>query len=149
MTFIEELLSETKEGRLELSRQELIVSVTEQIWAALQAANMSKADLARALETSKANVTQLLNGQRNMKLATLADICSAINVKPSIMLFTASGARVVKPVHKELIGDVNTAMTGVRPTVVYRERTVPKGVATQAQVFSVLPQVSAFQVSYQ
>jgi plasmid maintenance system antidote protein VapI len=86
MTLIEELLSQSKLGRQELLRESLIVSVTEQIWRAMNASDMSKADLARALETSKANVTQLLSGQRNMTLATLADLANAVGVTPVIHL---------------------------------------------------------------
>jgi DNA-binding Xre family transcriptional regulator len=86
MTLIENLLSQSKQGKKELARQELIVSVTEQIWAALESACMSKADLARSLETSKSNVTQLLDGQRNMTLSTLADIGGALGVKPHVVL---------------------------------------------------------------
>lgn len=86
MTPIERALSQSLTGKRELHRQDLIVSVTEQIWAALEAAQMNKADLARALETSKANVTQLLNGERNMTLATLADIAAALQLSPAISL---------------------------------------------------------------
>jgi len=84
MTLVQELLKQSKNGKRELARQDLIVSVTEQVWAALDDSNLSKADLARALETSKSNVTQLLSGNRNMTLATLADIGEALGVKPKI-----------------------------------------------------------------
>lgn len=85
MTLIQELLKQGKNGKRELARQDLIVSVTEQIWAALEDSNLSKADLARALETSKSNVSQLLSGNRNMTLATLADIGEAVGIKPRVI----------------------------------------------------------------
>lgn len=85
MTLVQELLKQSRNGKRELARQELIVSVTEQVWAALEDSNLSKADLARALETSKSNVTQLLSGNRNMTLATLADIGEAVGVKPHVI----------------------------------------------------------------
>jgi transcriptional regulator with XRE-family HTH domain len=85
LTLIDELLEQTIYGKKELARQELIVSVTEQIWATLEDSGLSKADLARALETSKSHVTQLLGGNRNMTLATLADIGEAIGVKPRVI----------------------------------------------------------------
>ena len=94
MTLVEQLLSETKIGRQELLRQDLIVSVTEQIWAAMEAAGMNKAEVARALETSKANVTQLLSGQRNMTLSTLADLCAAVNAKPRVFISSAASDHV-------------------------------------------------------
>jgi plasmid maintenance system antidote protein VapI len=84
MTLVQELLKQSKNGKKELARQDLIVSVTEQVWAILEDSNLSKADLARALETSKSNVTQLLSGNRNMTLATLADIGEALGAKPKV-----------------------------------------------------------------
>jgi transcriptional regulator with XRE-family HTH domain len=84
-TLIQNLLLQSKQGKKELAREDLIVSVTEQIWQALESSRMTKADLARALETSKSNVTQLLGGQRNMTLATLADIAEAMGTKPCVI----------------------------------------------------------------
>jgi len=51
---------------------------------------MTKADLARALTTSKSNVTQLLSGDRNMTLTTLSDIASALGLSPNIYLAETS-----------------------------------------------------------
>lgn len=89
MTLVQELLKQSRNGKKELARQDLIVSVTEQVWAALEDSGLSKADLARALETSKSNVTQLLGGNRNMTLATLADIGEAVGVKPRVVFSRA------------------------------------------------------------
>jgi transcriptional regulator with XRE-family HTH domain len=86
MTPIERALSQSKSGRRELKRQELIVSVTEQIWAAMEAAGVAKSDLARTLEQSKSHITQLLSGDRNMTLATLADIAEALGLVPCVQL---------------------------------------------------------------
>lgn len=99
MTLVQELLAKSSYGKKELARQDLIVSVTEQIWEALEASEMSKADLSRALETSKSNVTQLLDGTRNMTLSTLADIGEAVGAKPRVV-FERSNVSV----HQEHIG---------------------------------------------
>lgn len=99
MTLIQDLLSQSKHGQQELARQELIVSVTEQIWAALEEAGMTKADLARTLEKSKSHVTQLLGGQRNMTLSTLADISEAIGVKPHVVLMNLHHQPVMPEMH--------------------------------------------------
>lgn len=100
MTLIERALSQSKSGRRELKRQELIVSVTEQIWAAMEAASVSKSDLARTLEQSKSHVSQLLSGDRNMTLATLADIAEALGLTPCIQLGQAPGA--IDPMSKRV-----------------------------------------------
>jgi transcriptional regulator with XRE-family HTH domain len=86
MTLIESLLSESKDGQRELVRQELIVSVTEQIWEAMEQNQASKADLARRLGKSKAHITQLLCGEHNMTLATLADLAAALGLRARVSL---------------------------------------------------------------
>jgi DNA-binding Xre family transcriptional regulator len=86
MTPIELMLSKSASGKKELVRQDLIVAVTEQIWAAMEAAKVTKADLARVLGSSKSNITQLLCGDRNMTLSSLADIASALNLKVSVQM---------------------------------------------------------------
>jgi len=94
MTLIEQLLSQTIDGKKELIRQELIVSVTEQLWEAMGNANISKADLARALNKSKSHVTQLLSGERNMTLATLADLADAIGLRVQVRLAEPAQPRI-------------------------------------------------------
>lgn len=110
MTLVQDLLGKSGYGKKELARQDLIVSVTEQIWEALEASEMSKADLARALQTSKSNVTQLLDGTRNMTLSTLADIGGAVGAKPRVV-FEHARAHVAHSYR----GVFSTAVTGVSP----------------------------------
>lgn len=69
-----------------LAQEALILEVSEAIWDALEKLKMSKADLARALGSSKANVTQLLDGSRNMTLRTLSDIAFTLHLKPLFYL---------------------------------------------------------------
>lgn len=98
MTPIELMLSKSVSGTRELVRQELIVAVTEQIWAAMEAAKVSKADLARVLGSSKSNVTQLLCGDRNMTLSSLADIASSLNLQVSVQMLHRDAASI--PAHQ-------------------------------------------------
>jgi plasmid maintenance system antidote protein VapI len=112
MTLVQELLKQSKNGKRELARQDLIVSVTEQVWAALEESNLNKADLARALETSKSNVTQLLSGNRNMTLATLADIGEALGAKPKVYFAREGGT------HQEKNGLTPQATTSSQPRTV-------------------------------
>lgn len=74
-------LDESEKNHRLLAQEALILEVSEAIWAALEKLKMSKADLARALGSSKANVTQLLDGRRNMTLRTLADIAYKLNLE--------------------------------------------------------------------
>lgn len=61
-----------------LAQEELILDITEQICEFLEKEKISRADLARRLGKSKAFVTQLLGGGRNLTLRTLADVISVL-----------------------------------------------------------------------
>jgi len=114
MTLIEDLLSQTMDGKKELIRQELIVSVTEQLWEAMQTANLSKADLARALNKSKPHVTQLLSGERNMTLSTLADLAAALGLRAQVRFtdpIPPQGKRTTSPIDSAWISS-STLTTG-------------------------------------
>lgn len=67
-------------------RETLKVDTSELIWARMQAAGVSKAELAKRLGRRKAHVTQLLNGSRNMTLQTLQDIAIALGCRADVKL---------------------------------------------------------------
>lgn len=73
-TAIENWLNDSNERQRLFAEEGLILEASEEIWAALERSGKSKADLARLLGTSKANITQRLNGSRNLTLRSLADI---------------------------------------------------------------------------
>lgn len=65
----------------------LIALVAEEIHDALDQANgLSRSDLAQALGKSKAYVSQVLSGSRNMTLRTLADFALALGRVPELKL---------------------------------------------------------------
>ncbi|MEZ5555241.1 transcriptional regulator [Haliea sp.] len=68
------------------ARDELIYNVTEDILIALEDFQISKRDLAERLGKSRAYVSQLLSGARNMTFGTFSDICFVIGVKPVVGL---------------------------------------------------------------
>jgi transcriptional regulator with XRE-family HTH domain len=74
----------------EYARESLIIEVSEEIFAALEASNLSKAELAEILGTSKSHISQLLSGARNMTLRSLADIGFALKRKPCFKLLKES-----------------------------------------------------------
>ena len=69
-----------------LRQEELILDVTETLSQALEAAGMTKAELARRLGRSPGFVSQLLGGGRNLTLRTIADIAAALAVRPALTL---------------------------------------------------------------
>jgi transcriptional regulator with XRE-family HTH domain len=78
---LQEWVSATPERQRVFAQEALIVDVAEEIWAALEEEQLSKADLAARLDKSKAFITQILNGSRNMTLRTLADVATALGRK--------------------------------------------------------------------
>lgn len=69
-----ERLTSTPEGMRLFQQERVIMEVTELICALMEEEDVSKADLAKRLSTSKANVTQMLDGRRNMTIRTVSDV---------------------------------------------------------------------------
>lgn len=69
----------TPEARREYEQERLIAWTFEHIAEAMDSTGTSKADMARALGTSRAHITQLLSGARNATLRTVADLAWACN----------------------------------------------------------------------
>ena len=83
---LNEWLDESREHARAFLEQGLILDATEAICEALEKRQMSKTALADRLGTSKAHVTQLLNGSRNMTLRTFAGIAFALDMIPTMAL---------------------------------------------------------------
>lgn len=97
------------EARRSYEQERLIIHTLEHISDALTEANVSRAQLAEALGTSKAYVTQLFNGQRNVTLRTLADLGWACGVRATISTeplrsgeFVDTPVRLVSPTKPRL-----------------------------------------------
>ena len=100
--------SETPEARREYEVERLAVWALETISEAMSEHNVSKADLARTLETSRANITQILRGDRNVTLRTLAELAWACDSRIVLAAeplrqgeFISSPVRRVVPVRME------------------------------------------------
>ena len=66
-------LKDTEEGRRTLDRERVWVEATESLCRLMQARDVTRAELARRLGISRASVTQMLSGERNLTLGTLAE----------------------------------------------------------------------------
>lgn len=78
-----DFIADTERLRL-LAQERFILEATEQIAKIMEEEHVSKAELASRLNKSKAFVTQLLGGGRNMTIRTLADVMTALGYSPSI-----------------------------------------------------------------
>jgi uncharacterized protein len=76
----------TPEALRRHEHQRLVLQAAETIGEAMEEAGMSRADLARVMGTSRAHVTALLNGERNMTLRTLADVTCALGRRVGLTL---------------------------------------------------------------
>jgi predicted transcriptional regulator len=78
--FIQKLMSD-EEGRKLYFREDLIFETTEAICKVMDEKHISKAELSRLAGVSKSNITQLLSGDQNMRLSTVADLLYALDSK--------------------------------------------------------------------
>jgi transcriptional regulator with XRE-family HTH domain len=76
-----ELLMADPEFRRLLSIETLVAEAAEIIAKLMSEQNLSKADLARRLNKSRAWVTQLLSGKANMTVRTLAEVMYALGAE--------------------------------------------------------------------
>lgn len=78
------ILLQNPKFALEAVKGEFIMDVTESICEILEKEKIDRKDLAEKMEKTKGYISQLLNGERNMTLATLAEILYALKYKPII-----------------------------------------------------------------
>ena len=76
-TLYEREIQDPEMARL-MAQEEVIEEATELIAKTMTEQNVAKVELARRVGTSKANITQLLGGSRNMTLRTFADLMHAM-----------------------------------------------------------------------
>jgi transcriptional regulator with XRE-family HTH domain len=78
--FIQKLLSDD-EGRKLYFREDLIFEITEAICKTMEERQISRTELSRLTGVSKSNISQLLCGDQNMRLTTVADLLYALDSK--------------------------------------------------------------------
>ncbi|QFG21240.1 hypothetical protein F7P10_08915 [Actinomadura sp. WMMB 499] len=77
---------ENRRSRQLLAEERLIVAVAELISEALDIREMSRSELAAALEVKASEVTQRLGGKRNLTLRSLADMLDALDYELELSL---------------------------------------------------------------
>lgn len=88
----------TKESDYErlLAQERLILDATEVVVALLKEQNVSRQELAHRIGKSKGFVSQLLSGERNMTLRTLADLGHALGRGFSVVPRAAAEATAIQ-----------------------------------------------------
>lgn len=87
--------------------ERLLVIALDEIHEAMERNGMTKADVARALGTSRAHVTQVFSGSRNVTLRSLSDLAWACGARLSMKWqplrsgeFISSPVSVVAPIRR-------------------------------------------------
>jgi len=107
MSKLTDWVSASPERERIFAQEQLIVDAAEEIWAAMEKAQKSNVDLAATLGKSKAFVSQILSGSRNMTLRTLADIAFSLGKRPCVRLLDAH--------ESEAWHDVDAVLVSRRP----------------------------------
>jgi antitoxin component HigA of HigAB toxin-antitoxin module len=79
-------VNKTPERQRAFAQEGLLLDATEILLRAMKRENMLKAELARYLGCSKAHVSEVLNGRRNMTLRTLSDFAGALGYEVKVRL---------------------------------------------------------------
>ncbi len=80
-TDIELFEASSPKNRRLLRQEDLILDMTELLSAAMEDKGITKSELAKRLGKTKGFVTQVLSGNRNLTLRTIADIADALGFR--------------------------------------------------------------------
>lgn len=87
--FFKKWESESDENRRLVLQEELILKVTEALYELMEEKQLNKTYIAENLGKSKAYISQLLSGSRNMTLRTLSDLVHTLNMKVDSVNFVS------------------------------------------------------------
>ena len=85
-----------------LYTEKLLLDIREIIAQQMNKSNINRADLAKLLNCSRSYVTQLLNGDTNIKLGTLVKVLFVLGVKPSFN-YTYENIEILKMFEKNTV----------------------------------------------
>jgi len=78
------------------------------VCTAMELRGVNRTELATRLDSSKAHVTQVLRGNRNLTLKTLADVFHALNCRLVLAAATETGVIFNRPWNMVYTGNVVT-----------------------------------------
>jgi transcriptional regulator with XRE-family HTH domain len=76
-----------------VAQEEFILAATELIFELMEKTGVTKAELARRVGRTRGYLTQLLDGNRNMTLRTLAELANALGYRPRLDALPRSAKR--------------------------------------------------------
>ena len=99
-TLLNQFLKDPRQRRL-FEQESLAMEAAELISTLMYREHVSKAELARRIRKSKAFVTQLLAGRRNMTLHTFADLAFALGHKIEVSPVPLPGSKRLHGIRSE------------------------------------------------
>lgn len=108
---------DTPEKRRVRAQERLVFNATEAVCDALAERGMTRKELATRLEVSPGEVTQRLNGRRNLTLRSLADMLDALGFDLEVELRdrrAASGTHTMPPARTVQHGAGRYTTTGTQ-----------------------------------
>jgi transcriptional regulator with XRE-family HTH domain len=106
---VKEHLQSAEELRF-YARDTAMLVVTDAIIRAMEDAGLTRAEMAVRIERSKGFVSQVLNGSRNMTLATLADLLTACDLELKDLVVRRLGEREVSRERLDALLDCDHAV---------------------------------------
>jgi transcriptional regulator with XRE-family HTH domain len=88
----EQFISDPKRHRI-YEREALALQASEMIFELMEKEGINKAQLAELMDASRAHITQVLSGSRNMTVYTLADLTFALGHKVKLEALPLYGRR--------------------------------------------------------
>jgi transcriptional regulator with XRE-family HTH domain len=107
ITLAEVLGTTQEEAEREMAKESLIFDVTNSIWGRLNKKNVTVSELAKRIGKTQAHVSQVLNGKRNMTLATVSDLAFALDCQFKV--------EIVDGRYKEFNDDVEEEVEEIFP----------------------------------
>ncbi|WP_010325438.1 helix-turn-helix domain-containing protein [Marinobacterium stanieri] len=95
-SFFESVQNKSHANQRLFAREQLIMNVTEDLLVELDKSGVTRKELARRLGKSKSAVSQMLDGNRNMTLGSLSDICFEVGLTPRVVVSTDANHHVFK-----------------------------------------------------
>lgn len=124
MTTLYDQEMQDKEMARLFAQEQLIEEAGELVAVTMQHEGVSKTELAHRIGSSKAHITQLLAGSRNMTLRTLADLMHAMNQRVFLTSISSADAR-----GREIVcTEVNVRRAAVLHRWEHSELSAPTGV---------------------
>jgi transcriptional regulator with XRE-family HTH domain len=90
-------VADTYEARVTYERESLSLQILDSVQAHMQKEDITQQQLAEALDVTEGRVSQILSGEQNLTLKTLASVAAALQAHFDIQLVPTVGASWEQP----------------------------------------------------